>query len=175
MANYYNDLVSLVDLIAGQVVAEQDLRPGKVDASARAVPGGEFPFAIAWVDGSHAWLSSPRDRQLVALVIGRSDTADHQGCHVGEPTAILIDVKSRRLIATEDNADRLAFIDLGSGRLVAEPRLALPKSLAAPQLGKGLNPNGLATLPDGRLLVTLGGINAVAIVAPGELKIRFRR
>src|SRR5207249_2587404 len=38
--------------------------------------------------------------------------------------------------------------------------------LAAPALGKGLNPNGLAILPDGRLLVTLGGINALAIVTP---------
>jgi DNA-binding beta-propeller fold protein YncE len=33
-------------------------------------------------------------------------------------------------------------------------------------MGKGLNPNGLAMLPGGRLLVTLGGINALAIVEP---------
>jgi DNA-binding beta-propeller fold protein YncE len=169
VANYYNDSVSLVDLIAGKVVAEQDLRPGKIDASAKGVPGGEFPFAIVWVDGSDAWLSSPRDRQLVQLAIRSGQIrVTNRVATIGEPTAILVDLNSRRLIATEDNADRLAFIDLGSGHLVAEPRLALPKSLAAPQLGKGLNPNGLAMLPDGRLLVTLGGINAVAVVAPGE-------
>jgi DNA-binding beta-propeller fold protein YncE len=169
VANYYNDSVSLVDLVARKVVAEQDLRPGTIDASARGVPGGEFPFAAVWVDGSRAWLSSPRDRQLVGLVV-RGDEIRVTGrvATIGEPTAILVDRNSRRLIATEDNADRLAFIDLRSGELVAEPRLALPESLAAPQLGKGLNPNGLAILPDGRLLVTLGGINAVAIVAPGD-------
>ena len=50
--------------------------------------------------------------------------------------------------------------------MVAEPRLLLPAALAAPPLGKGLNPNGLAVLPDGRLLVTLGGINALAVVDP---------
>ena len=58
------------------------------------------------------------------------------------------------------------FVDTITGRLVAEPRLSLPTSLAAPPLGKGLNPNGLAMLPDGRLLVTLGGINALAVVVP---------
>ena len=99
VANYYNDSVSLVDLVAGKVVAEQDLRPGKIDAAAKGVPGGEFPFAIVWVDGSHAWLSSPRDRQLVAACHqGRSDTASpRRVATIGEPTAILVDLKSTTL------------------------------------------------------------------------------
>jgi len=169
VANYYNDSVSLVDLNARKVIAEQDLRPGKIDASARGVPGGEFPFAVAWASDSDAWLSSPRDRQLVRLVInGDRIRVASRVATIGEPTAILIDRNSRRLIATEDNADRLAFIDLSHGRLVTEPRLGLPESLAASSAGKGLNPNGLAILPNGRLLVTLGGINAVAIVDPRE-------
>ncbi len=167
VANYYNDSISLVDLAGRKVVAELDLRPGKIDPAASGVPGGEFPFAVAWTDASHAWISSPRDRQLVAIsvsgarlrVISRVPT-------VGEPTALLVDRKAHRLIATEDNADRLAFVDTATGRLVAEPRLMLPAALAAPPLGKGLNPNGLAMLPDGRLLVTMGGINALAVVVP---------
>jgi len=169
VANYYNDSVSLVDLARRHVVADQDLRPGKVDPSATGVAGGEFPFAVAWVDAGRAWISSPRDRQLIALSIksNRIRVTDRVAT-LGEPTALLVDTKSERLVATEDNADRLAFVDLPSGRLIAEPRVGLPPSLAAPSLGKGLNPNGLALLPDGRLLVTFGGINAVAIVAPGE-------
>ncbi|GAA3902567.1 hypothetical protein GCM10022276_21590 [Sphingomonas limnosediminicola] len=167
VANYYNDSASLVDLGKGVVVTEQDLRPGKIDASKSGVPGGEFPFSIAWVDETHAWLSSPRDRQLIALSIGtRRISVTARVSTIGEPTALLIDRKSKRLIAAEDNADRLAFIDLRSGRLVAEPRLSLPPSLAAPPLGKGLNPNGLAMMPNGRLLVTLGGINALAVLSP---------
>jgi len=82
---------------------------------------------------------------------------------IGQPTALLVDEKAHRLVATEDNDDRLAFVDLASKRLVAEPRLALPAALASPPLGKGFNPNGLAQLPDGRLLVTLGGINALGV------------
>ena len=168
VANYYNDSVSLVDLVARKVVAEQDLRPGKIDASASGVPGGEFPFAVAWSDASHAWLSAPRDRQLVALLLtGNKIRVTARVSTVGEPTALLVDRKRHWLIVTEDNADRLAVIDTVSGRLIAEPRLTLPAALAAPPLGKGLNPNGLAMLPDGRLLVTLGGINALAVVVPG--------
>jgi DNA-binding beta-propeller fold protein YncE len=168
VANYYNDSVSLVDLAARNVAAEQDLRPGKIDATQAGVPGGEFPFAVAWADESHAWVSSPRDRQLVALAVtaaGLRVTARVRT--IGEPTALLIDRKTHRLVATEDNADRLAFVDTDAARLVAEPRLALPAALAAPPLGKGLNPDGLAMLPDGRILVTLGGINALAVVIPG--------
>ncbi|HEY6047673.1 MAG TPA: hypothetical protein VIV07_01355, partial [Sphingomicrobium sp.] len=160
---------SLVELRRRRVIAEQDLRPGKIDARQSGVPGGEFPFAVAWTDATHAWISAPRDRQLVALSVGRDGVrVTGRVSTVGEPTALLLDRKNNRLIAAEDNADRLAFVDLASGTLVAQPRLELPPSLAADPLGKGLNPNGLAALPDGRLLVTLGGINALAIVVPGE-------
>ena len=36
VANYYNDLVSLIDLASASVIAEQDLRPGKIDRGKRA-------------------------------------------------------------------------------------------------------------------------------------------
>ena len=171
VANYYNDSVSLIDLTSQTIVAEQDLRPGKIDRAARGVAGGEFPFGLAWIDATHAWVSAPRDRQLVALsisgervqVIGRLAT-------IGEPTALIFDRSTHRLIATEDNADRLAVVDTASGRLVAEPRLTLPPALAAPPLGKGLNPNGLTILGDGRSLVTLGGINALAVMRGSEVE-----
>ncbi len=168
VANYYNDSVSLVDLLGAGVVAEQDLRPGKIDPAAAGTPGGEFPFAIVWADATNAWISAPRDRQIVALsvqgdvlrVTGRIATR-------GEPTALLLDPASHRLFAAEDNADRLAILDTAVGRLVAEPRLGLPSSIAGTvPIGKGLNVNGLAMLPDKRLLVTMGGANALAIVAP---------
>jgi DNA-binding beta-propeller fold protein YncE len=167
VANYYNDSVSLVDLDRRKVIAEQDLRPGKIEPSASGVAGGEFPFAIAWNSPKRAWISSPRDRELIEVAVAAAALRVTRRVRtIGEPTALLVDPKTRSLIATEDNADRVAFLDTDSGRIVAEPRLGTPTALAAPPLGKGLNPNGLAMLPDGRLLVTLGGINALAIVSP---------
>jgi DNA-binding beta-propeller fold protein YncE len=165
VTNYYNDSVSLIDLERQKLATERDLRPGKIDPSAAGVPGGEFPFAVVWTGPTRAWISSPRDRQLVEITIAQNSLrVTKRAKTMGEPTALLFDRSARRLIATEDNADRLAILDANSGRIVAEPRLELPAALASPRLGKGLNPNGLALLPDGRLLVTLGGINAVAVV-----------
>lgn len=167
VANYYNDSVSLVDLEAGRVIAEQDLRPGKIDPAQSGVPGGENPFAILWGDATHAWVSAPRDRQIVALDVGASAIrVTARIATAGAPTALLADKRLGRLYATEDNADRLAVVATATNRLVAEPRLGLPASLGDVPAGKGTNPNGLALLPDHRLLVTMGGINAVAVVTP---------
>ncbi|WP_338466174.1 bifunctional YncE family protein/alkaline phosphatase family protein [Novosphingobium sp. ZN18A2] len=172
VANYYNDSVSLIDLEARKVIAEQDLRPGKIDPAASGVPGGEFPYAVVWTAPGRAFVSSPRDREIVVLgiegdrisVTGRTKT-------IGEPTALMTGARGERLFATEDNADRLAVLDAESGAMLTEPRLHLPESLGeanggGEKLAKGLNPNSLFQLPDGRLLVTLGGINALAVVAP---------
>ena len=167
VANYYNDSVSLVDLVAARVIAEQDLRPGKIDPAQSGTAGGENPFAIVWTDATHAWVSAPRDRQLVALTVSiDAISVAKRVATLGEPTALLFDAASKRLYATEDNADRLAIVDTASATLTGEPRLGLPDALGHGQIAKGLNVNALALLPDRRLLVTMGGINAVALVAP---------
>jgi DNA-binding beta-propeller fold protein YncE len=170
VANYYNDSVSLIDLASRTVIAEQDLRPGKIDPAKAGVPGGEYPFAIAWVDAARAFVSAPRDRQIVVLDVGAAGVSVAARIVTkGEPTALLWDPAAKRLYATQDNADRLAIIDTERSRLLGEPRLGLPtglgKAAGTTVLGKGLNPNGLALLPDHRLLVTLGGVNALAVVS----------
>ena len=71
VANYYNDSVSLIDATTDSVVAEQDLRPGKIDPDKHGVPGGEYPLGVAWRDNSHAYVGAARDRELVALNIDR--------------------------------------------------------------------------------------------------------
>ena len=170
VANYYNDSVSLIDLSAQIVLAEQDLRPGKIDATAHGVAGGEFPFGVVWADAQTAYVSAPRDRQLVKLTIDNQRIGiAKRVATIGEPTALLIDAATKRLYATEDNADRLAILDLATDRLVSEPRLGLPDAIDTGKIGnlpKGLNLNGVAMAPGHRLLITYGGANAVAMVTP---------
>ncbi len=166
VANYYNDSVSLIDLARRNVVAEQDLRPGKIDPAMAGIAGGEYPLSIAWRDNAHAYVAAARDRELVALdVAANAITITKRIALIGAPTALLHDPANERLYATEDNADRLAILDSRSDMLLAEPRMGLPDALNAGPLGKGLNPNGLA-LSNGHLLVTFGGINALAVVEP---------
>ena len=127
VANYYNDSVSLIDLGRRAVIAEQDLRPGKIDPKDAGKPGGEYPFAVVWADDAHAWVSAPRDRELVALEVGaKAVRVVARVATLGEPTALLADRRSERLFATEDNADRLAIVNLHAPRLLVEPRLTLP-------------------------------------------------
>ena len=168
VANYYNDSVTLIDTATNQVLAEQDLRPGKIDADRHGVPGGEYPLGVAWRDNRHAWVAAARDRELVALDIGKDVRVTTRLPVLGEPTALLYDRAAHRLYATEDNADRLAIVDGDHDTLVGEARMGFPDQMSADTLGKGFNPNAMAKLPDGRLLVTFGGINAVAVVAPGK-------
>ncbi len=167
VANYYNDSVSLIYLKSGQVAAEQDLRPGKIDAAQSGTPGGEFPFAITWRDNGHAYVSAPRDRQIVTLDIGKGITVRGRIATIGEPTALLIDAKTHRLYATEDNDDRLAMVDMRNDHLIAEPRLGFPDTIDSHEAEKGVNPDALALLSGGRLLIPFGGINALAVVTPG--------
>jgi len=168
VANYYNDSVSLIDIATRAVIAEQDLRPGKINSANAGVPGGEYPFAVVWTDATHAYVSAARDREIDRLeVVGTAVTVIERIKTVGEPTALLFDKPSARLYATEDNADRIAIIDTRASKLLAEPRIDLPEALGAHVTGKGTNPNGLA-LASGHLLVTLGGINALAVVEPRD-------
>ena len=169
VANYYNDSVSLIDLASGTIVAEQDLRPGKIDPAKSGVPGGEFPYAVLWGDSSHAYVSAPRDREIVALDIASARISIAKRVKLrGEPTALLLDPMRARLYATQDNSDRLAIIETGLNTLLAEPVLSLPGGIVAEPLGRGTNPNSLALTPDHNLLVTYGGINALALVKPAD-------
>lgn len=165
VANYYNDSVSLIDTASNTVLAEQDLRPGKIDPEKHGVAGGEYPLAVAWRDNGHAYVGAARDRELVALDIGAKITVTGRTPLIGEPTSFLLDSAAHRLYVTEDNADRLAMLDTTADTLVAEPRMGFPEQMAN-DIGKGVNPDALARLRDGRLLVGFGGINAVAVVAP---------
>jgi DNA-binding beta-propeller fold protein YncE len=173
VANYQNDSVSLVDLNARQVVVELDLRPGKLDAKQSGVPGGEFPVAVAWPLREKAYVASQRDRELVVLHV-TPDLPGTAGLAVtarvplrGQPVALLVSRKGDRLFVAEDNSDTVAIVDTASDQLVAEFPVAAPPAMLASMRGlKGANPNGLALSPDEKtLFVTLGGLNAVAVVA----------
>ena len=41
VTNFYNGSISLINLLAGHVQAELDLRPGKINPAQTGVPGGE--------------------------------------------------------------------------------------------------------------------------------------
>jgi YVTN family beta-propeller protein len=166
VANLYNDSISIIDLKARKVTRELDLRPGVADPSKTGVPGGSYPYWIAIHGNDTAYVSSPRDREIVVVRLGASPTATSRIPIAGQPNRLLLNRAQDKLYAAVDNADAVAVIDTATNRVTEQASIVAPPSvLAGPNLPKGANPNSLALSPDERTLyVTNGGTNSVAVV-----------
>jgi YVTN family beta-propeller protein len=169
VANFENDSVSVVDLAARTVVAEVDLRPGKADPAKVGVPGGEFPFWVAIRGDDTAYVSSQRDDEVVVVDLASARVSVRIPVGV-QPGKMILDRAGERLFVANGSADTVSVIDTVAGRVVAEIPVAGPRGLLRNVSDlKGANPNALALSPDERTLyVTLGGLNAVSVVALSE-------
>jgi DNA-binding beta-propeller fold protein YncE len=171
VANFNNDSVSLVDLARGEVIAEQDLRPGIIDPARRGQPGGSFPRCAVWVSDTHAYVGSERDREIVSLAVdgGKIEVVKRIAVH-GQPTALIANSDGSRLYAALDNTDQVVIFDTARDAEIESVAAAVPPGLYANEkkLG-GANSNALALAPDGRnLLVSNGGENAIAVIRLSE-------
>jgi DNA-binding beta-propeller fold protein YncE len=179
VANVQNDSVSLIDLASGKV-AEHDLRPGVIDPKRAGAVGGTYPRAVIWASNSRAYVTSERDREIIALkvagdavsVAGRIKTA-------GQPIALVLNKHASRLYAAMDNTDGVVVVATDHDRVIEKIATLAPAGVAEglSTLG-GAGSNALALSPDGRtLLVTNGGENDVAVIrlsarATGQAKPR---
>ena len=170
VANYENNSVSLVDLARYAVIAELDLRPGKIDPARAGIAGGEYPLAVAWSSDDHAFVTSQRDREVVLLAVGGGTLSVAKRIKTaGQPNKMIADRARARLYVACDNSDSVVVLDAATGDKRAEILTRAPQSLlSAVKDWKGANPNNLALSPDGRMLfVTNGGMNALAVVQLG--------
>ena len=166
VANVQNDSVSLVDLASG-AVTDQDLRPGAIDAKHAGEPGGSFPRAVVWASDTKAYVTSERDREIIALRIvagGMAVTARMKT--VGQPIALTLNRRGTRLYAALDNSDSVEVVDTARDRIIEHIATLAPADVARglSRLG-GAGSNSLALSPDGRsLLVTNGAQNDLAVI-----------
>ena len=166
-ANLQNESVSLVDLSAGNVASELDLRPGRIDAALKGQSGGGFPQAVAWVGPGRAFVASERDREVIELSAGAAGLKLVRRIRTaGQPTALLAG-GGGKLYAALGNTDAVAVIDTRAGRVAqTTSTVATPALMKGRKFKGGANSNGLALSPDGRTLyVSNGGENAVAVVS----------
>ena len=175
VANFQNDSASVIDLASG-AVREQDLRPGVVDPSKAGTLGGSFPRAVIWTSPTRAYVSSERDREVIALDISKASIRFVGRIATdGQPVAFAL--RGRRLYVALDNDDRIAVIDTATDRIVDDFRAAqgamTPPAIA--RLG-GAGTNGLALSGDGRTLyASNGGANDVSVIRlsdkPGRARV----
>lgn len=172
VTNYQNDSVSLIDLTSDTVVSETDLRPGIVDPSKSGAPGGTYPNAVAFVSGTKAYVASQRDRELIAVKItGYNIAVTNRSKLDGQPSAIAVSPEGTRAYVALDNTDQVSVIDTGDDTQIEKIWAAAPIALwRNPQGLRGANTNALAISADGKLLLASnGGLNAVALIALGDL------
>ena len=165
-ANFYNDSVSLIDLASKSLAGELDLRPGVLDKSKTGQPGGSYPYWISIRGDDTAYVSSPRDREIVVLSLHPSLAVSGRIAVTGQPNRTILNRAQTRLYAAVDNADAVQVVDLATNRVVETIGVVAPASvLPGSNLPKGANPNSLALSPDEQTLyVTDGGTNAIAVV-----------
>src|SRR5262245_52639756 len=120
VANNANDSVSLIDLAQQKVIAEVDLRPGKSDPAQKGVPGGEYPYAVAFKGNDKGYIACQRDREIVVLnlraapaIIGRIKTR-------GQPGKMIFNAKQTALFAVADNSDSVVIVDTAKDRTLTE-------------------------------------------------------
>jgi DNA-binding beta-propeller fold protein YncE len=123
VVNNYNDSISVIDTATGTVRYEHDLRP--FFANNEGVSGGiggTFPFGVAVKGNTVAYVSSDRDREVIAIDIS-SPTAGHliKRIHLdGNALGMTLDAAGALLYVAEDNADQVAVIETGSNTVLAK-------------------------------------------------------
>jgi YVTN family beta-propeller protein len=178
VANNYNDSLSVIDTASGAVRYEHDLRPYFADNEAvSGGVGGTFPFAVAIKGNGVAYVSSDRDREVVAIDVS-SPTAGHLIKRIkldGNGLGMTLDASGSNLFVAQDNADQVAVIDTGSNAVVAKIDARAPEGI----LGRsgdddgdrrGVRYTGAATFavtlsPDGGTLYAVNaGANSIAVI-----------
>jgi len=168
VANNYNDSISVIDTASRTVRFEHDLRPyfaGNEGTS--GVAGGTFPFAVVVKGNATAYVSSDRDREVVAIDISQP-TAGHLVTRIkldGNALGMTLDATQARLYVAQDNADEVAVIDTAANRVIAEIDARAPAGIVPGPRTTGAATYGVTLSRDGSTLYAVNaGANSIAVI-----------
>jgi len=167
VANNYNDSISVIDTATQTVRYEHDLRPYFANnEGASGGAGGTFPFAVVLKGNGTAYVSSDRDREVVAIDVS-SNTAGRLVARIkldGNALGMTLDASQSRLYVAQDNADQVAVINTGANKVTAKIDARAPAELLnGAQTGAATFAVTIA--PDGKTLYAVNsGTNSVAVI-----------
>ena len=168
VANNYNDSITVIDTASRTVRYEHDLRPYVAANEGRAgLPGGTFPFGVVMKGNNVAYVSSDRDREVVAIDVS-SPAAGRLIKRIavdGNALGMTLDRVESRLYVAQDNADRVSVIDTARNRVVASIDARGPSGMLPRRRYTGAATSAVTISPDGRTLYAVNsGANAIAVV-----------
>jgi DNA-binding beta-propeller fold protein YncE len=169
VTNYYNDSISVLSKTQNgwMVSSELDLRPGKVNPNQSGVPGGEYPLWVVTKGNRTAYVSSIRDREIVAVNILSSPTVEARISVPGQPNRMTLNSSQSTLYVAQDNTDSIGVIDTNSNQLVDNIAVTAPEGIMPGWKSKlkGNNTNSVTLSRDEQMLyVTNGSMNDVAVI-----------
>jgi YVTN family beta-propeller protein len=194
VANNYNDSISVIDTASGAVRYEHDLRPySAANEGVSGGVGGTFPFAVVVKANRIAYVSSDRNREVVAIDVS-SATGGRLVKRIqldGNALGMTLNASGSKLFVAQDNADQVAVIDTATNTVVAKIDARAPAGMLS---GSGRDGDdrfdgdhrrtrytGAATFavtlsPDGKTLYAVNaGSNSVAVIPlQGEHGYRVR-
>jgi YVTN family beta-propeller protein len=134
VVNNYNDSISVIDTATHTVRYEHDLRPyfANNEGTAGGV-GGTFPFAVVVKGNGTAYVSSDRDREVIALDIS-SPAAGHLIKRIkldGNALGLTLDHSQSKLYVAQDNADQIAVIDTSTNAVIRKIDARAPAGMLA--------------------------------------------
>jgi YVTN family beta-propeller protein len=166
--NNYNDSISVIDTASHTVRYEHDLRPYFAhNEGTDGVAGGTFPFAVAVKGNSVAYVSSDRDRQVIAVDIS-SPVAAQLIARIptdGNALGMTLDQTQAKLYVAQDNADQVAVIDTASNSVTAKIDARAPAGLIPGAKYTGAATFAVTLSPDGNTLYAVNaGANSIAVI-----------
>ena len=135
VANNYNDSISVIDTATRTLRYEHDLRPFFADNEGTGgVGGGSYPFAVVVKGNNTAYVSSDRDREVIAVDISSSPSAAHLVKRIkldGNALGMTLDRPGNKLYVAQDNADQIAVIDTSTNTVTAKIDARAPAGVLA--------------------------------------------
>jgi YVTN family beta-propeller protein len=168
VANNYNDSISVIDTGSRRVRYEHDLRPFAPGNEGRSgLPGGTYPFAVVMKGNTIAYVSSDRDREVIAIDVS-SLTAGRLIGRIalgGNALGMTLDAAESRLYVAQDNADQVSVIDTARKRVLASIDARGPAGLLPRRRYTGAATSAVTLSLDGRTLYAVNsGANAIAVI-----------
>ena len=168
VANNYNDSISVIDTATRHVRYEHDLRPFFANNEGRTGrAGGTFPYAVVVKGNDTAYVSSDRDREVVAVDVA-SPTEGHLIRRIkldGNALGMTLNASQSRLYVAQDNADQVAVIDTSTNRVVTRIDARAPDGVLPGQKYTGAATSAVTLSPNGDTLYAVNsGSNSVAVI-----------
>jgi DNA-binding beta-propeller fold protein YncE len=188
VANNYNDSISVIDTASQAVVADYDLRPYNTSGQ-DGVAGGEFPWGVAMKANGIAFISSVRDREVVAVDVSTPAAPKFvtRIALAGNAYGMTLSADQSMLFVAQENSDQVAVIDTASYAVVHTIDTRAPAGTLAGHDDDrddghdghhdgwdrdrgphytGAEPIAVTVSPDGKTLYAVNnGNNSIAVIA----------